>query len=80
MTKRTHHNRKPIIGEAIKRGRIKKRMTALQVAQCLNVNRSTVFIWEKKDFIKPKNLQGLSETLDISMRLLKSLNAEKENA
>jgi transcriptional regulator with XRE-family HTH domain len=71
---------KPKIGDVIKKARMRKKLTADDVAKKVNVSRSRVYQWEAAGFVMPKNLQGLSDVLGISLRRLKSVNGERRIA
>lgn len=66
------------IGDVIKRARIRKRLTADDVAKACNVSRSRIYQWESADFVLPKNFPALSAALGISIRRLRETNRDRE--
>lgn len=69
-------NRK--IGEAIKRARERKGLTADEVAALCNVARSSVYQWEASTYILPKNLRLLASALGLTEKYLQRINGERE--
>lgn len=65
------------IGDVIRRRRMRKKLTADDVAKLVNVSRSRIYQWESASFIMPKNLPGLSVALGISERRLKAANGAR---
>jgi len=64
----------PTIGEVIKQARLRKKLSADEVAELCNVSRSLIYTWESSDFILPKNFAVLRKALGLTLRELRAAN------
>ena len=75
---RSSEMRKKHIGKLLKEARLRRKLSAEEVARRCNVSRSRVYQWEKQRHVFPKNIEPLAKALNIPKSKLEAENIKKD--
>ena len=75
---RSSEMRKKHIGKLLREARLRRNLTADEVARRCNVSRSRVYQWEKERSVIAKNIEPLAKALNIPKSKLEAENIKKD--
>lgn len=77
MTQVLVSERRPL-GQVIRATRRRRKLTVVDVAARCNVTRGIVHVWERQDYILPKNLPALAKALNVPVAVLFEANGTRQ--